>query len=785
MNAKLAAVAFAAMIAAMSFPASAQSISYYQTGEEFAGPFPSWKSVKEFGAKGDGSTDDAAAIGKALKALKNTNAKTWNVLYFPAGTYMIGQPVYYTDRVNDDYTGLRIVGEDPATTLIKCMDTFPVATGGVAQGAMVRLDGTYGNICRISFDGNHRASIGLLRDGVYGTDWRITDMFFSNLATGIQYGGSSDQGQDLTAIMRCRFSRCGTGLKMTNQNCMGIYAWYCLFEDCRTAIDNGGGFAMPMCDVFLRSAVVDITTGQNGYPVLNNTSVGSKMFLDISQSPWCMVMANNNKVYNATDATVMKNVDVALDNTILSRSGPGPVFSSGKPNFVCIGNTFTIPNPVKGAARSCVLEQKIVDASTLAVPSAIRLPGTPRNNHRKIFEIQENAGDIAAEIQSKITAASLEPAGSNPVVHFPKGEYSLKSTIVIPANRDLQLVGDGGAAGASGVSISWSGSGSGPCFRLLGPTRVTISDISFALAGRGADMMTVEDADQPGGRIYCDQVETMGNTEGQEAACDWLIDGVENSDVTVVNQYIGLAARAVEVRGGRFLRSGGSTNGQVSFINGYLWGNQPNTLNVVDGGRLLFAGYRNENNPKGLMTLNSSSSGVVTFACNQEGVAKYPTPAFNIDGFRGALNVVAQASWLFEKRSSPVFRIRGDGGRVSVLSIGNMLAGGLDTSAAQTPIWDDQSSPPANAGSFLNDGLYWNPPFNRQSLPNIYRKASGAAIDAELVLKGLSHLRAMRLEPPMNRPAGATDLKFIRSFVKLSKDRYGLVIKSGDGKGKP
>ena len=321
MNAKLAAVAFAAMIAAMSFPASAQSISYYQTGEEFAGPFPSWKSVKEFGAKGDGSTDDAAAIGKALKALKNTNAKTWNVLYFPAGTYMIGQPVYYTDRVNEDYTGLRIVGEDPATTLIKCMDTFPVATGGVAQGAMVRLDGTYGNICRISFDGNHRASIGLLRDGVYGTDWRITDMFFSNLATGIQYGGSSDQGQDLTAIMRCRFSRCGTGLKMTNQNCMGIYAWYCLFEDCRTAIDNGGGFAMPMCNVFLRSAVVDITTGQNGYPVLNNTSVGSKMFLDNSQSPWCMVMANNNKVYNATDATVMKNVDVALDNTILSRSG--------------------------------------------------------------------------------------------------------------------------------------------------------------------------------------------------------------------------------------------------------------------------------------------------------------------------------------------------------------------------------------------------------------------------------------------------------------------------------
>jgi len=142
-----------------------------------------------------------------------------------------------------------------------------------------------------------------------------------------------------------------------------------------------------------------------------------------------------------------------------------------------------------------------------------------------------------------------------------------------------------------------------------------------------------------------------------------------------------------------------------------------------------------------------------------------PDPRFDIDRFKGPLNVIAQASWLYEKRSSPVFRIRGDGSKTSMMSIGNMLAGGVDTSGAQTPIWDDQSFPAANAGSFLNDGLYWKPPFNRQSLPNISRRTSGATIDAQLVLKGLSHLRALRLEPPMNRPAGVTDLKFIRSFI--------------------
>ena len=31
------------------------AVEYYATGEEFAGPFPSWKNVKtDFGAKGDG-----------------------------------------------------------------------------------------------------------------------------------------------------------------------------------------------------------------------------------------------------------------------------------------------------------------------------------------------------------------------------------------------------------------------------------------------------------------------------------------------------------------------------------------------------------------------------------------------------------------------------------------------------------------------------------------------------------------------------------------------------------
>ena len=57
--------------------------------EEFLGPFPSWANVKtEFGAVGDGKTDDTAAIQRALDSVK-VNASPKKVLYFPAGRYRI------------------------------------------------------------------------------------------------------------------------------------------------------------------------------------------------------------------------------------------------------------------------------------------------------------------------------------------------------------------------------------------------------------------------------------------------------------------------------------------------------------------------------------------------------------------------------------------------------------------------------------------------------------------------------------------------------------------------
>jgi hypothetical protein len=61
-------------------------------------------SVKDFGAVGDGVTDDAAAFAAAIAAAKN--------VYVPAGTYEIGSNISIT-------TPVRIYGDGPAATVIE------------------------------------------------------------------------------------------------------------------------------------------------------------------------------------------------------------------------------------------------------------------------------------------------------------------------------------------------------------------------------------------------------------------------------------------------------------------------------------------------------------------------------------------------------------------------------------------------------------------------------------------------------------------------------------------
>jgi hypothetical protein len=69
-------------------------------------------NVRQFGAVGDGRSNDSAAVEQAVLAFRRANA---SVLYFPAGRYRISKPILHYDR-EDDRGGIRILGDGAEVT---------------------------------------------------------------------------------------------------------------------------------------------------------------------------------------------------------------------------------------------------------------------------------------------------------------------------------------------------------------------------------------------------------------------------------------------------------------------------------------------------------------------------------------------------------------------------------------------------------------------------------------------------------------------------------------------
>src|SRR6266540_5298343 len=101
------------------------------------------------------------------------------------------------------------------------------------------------------------------------------------------------------------------------------------------------------------------------------------------------------------------------------------------------------------------------------------------------------------QIQQAINSAVAQYNGQRPIVHIPEGTYNLANTVTIPANSDVQLVGDGMFA----TVLVYTGSGAGPTVQIQGPSHATLRDIGLNGSQR-VDALDVTNIDQPGSRVF-------------------------------------------------------------------------------------------------------------------------------------------------------------------------------------------------------------------------------------------------------------------------------------------
>ena len=201
--------------------ADAMGLSGLSAGDQIAvdtvgadGRPASWKkkardvlNVKDFGAKGDGSTDDTAAIQAAIDYAVATGRRS---VYFPAGTYIVTSPLHAQVK-----TGTTTVG---GATRSKYAYGMGLTLRGEQVGKTVlRKTGqaTYTIPANNNINGGSTVDTTLFFGGTEGTGLYVSDLSIENASTGECYAIYATRA-------RCVLERLNV---CTNSHGIYLYGW--------------------------------------------------------------------------------------------------------------------------------------------------------------------------------------------------------------------------------------------------------------------------------------------------------------------------------------------------------------------------------------------------------------------------------------------------------------------------------------------------------------------------------------------------------------------------------
>lgn len=736
--------------------------------EEFVGPFTSWRDLKrDYGAVGDGRTDDTGALQRALDEL--TRHEEACVLYLPAGTYRLTATVQTRRKEHTDCQGVSVIGEDPASTVLRW--------DGPADGTMFQWDAWYSRISRLTFEGRDRAGVGLCYGPAFSTYNETSDLVFRDIRNALVFGGEKTDGQAENEVLRCHFVKCETGVQTVNWNSMDIWVWYCTFEDCGRGIFNVMGNWHAWENLFRRSRVADVgIMNLMAFSVVNNTSVGSRCFLDFDTShTWgSPTSITGNRVLDPTGDVAMKLSNagpyLVVDNTFRC-GGQTRAVQMTWADQTFVGNTYTRTDAVVERGRFRRIEEKTVDARL--IPDTLpNLPPTPARRQCPIFEVK--AGADSRDIQMAIDQA-VTCTGQRPVVHLPMGQYHVDQTLIIPAGCDLQLMGDG--AGETATRLNWAGAENGVLLRLVGPTRATLRD--FYIHAPRARALLIENADQPGGRIFADQLNASGpheNVPGPVAAL--RVNGLVETDVLLrALQGSGNRGVWVDVIGGA--RTARPHN-QVSIFTGAT-GSAVGQYNVSRDGRLVVRGVYHERSSDSLNGLHLTDRGTLCIDATRFSYATSADAAtIGADDFHGLFTLATCMLMPVGTLETCRFELRGDGGGASVMALNDQFWVQQPGTSADT-VWRNLTEPRARGGLVgcnINTSNKEAAPRGFDFLANVgagpdpARSKSGAGplddrggVDDATLLRHLGPLRRARTWIPAATPRGVTDLRIHRVMV--------------------
>jgi hypothetical protein len=534
--------------------------------EESVGPFASWLDAQvDFGAVGDGMTDDTAALQAAIDALALGDAGV--VLFVPEGTYLLRSTLLVSGVAER-----AIVGVDPSLTTL--------AWDGSEGATMLRVVGSReARFERFGLDG--RGTPGVVGVSVEGASegddagLRLGELHLRDVTTGLvmgAHGGVVDRG---------RFDRVEErAVWASDDAARGWMLWDTTFEDCGTGLEaSPPARSIHAFDPrFVRSKRADASlAGRGPFVTSGGISRDGARFVDGTRddSLGAPTLLAANLVASSVPAPAVELAHrgpfMHWDNRYLAPSdAEGPIvrlLGASGCELVTAFNRYTTSPSVDSACRTRFLTESVL---ALELPDALDAPPPRTDRERAVFE-PLGLDDVAIRAALDEAASSGEP---RPVVHLPAGDYTIAATLDLVGG--VQLVGDGPS-----TRLRWAGAEGAPIVRIAGPSHATLR--SLRLDGEGlAAGIALEEADADRGQVHADGLLLRDNEFGLRAR------SLEGTRVVVRNgRHARHAAIALDVDGAKVAWVGGSGLDDAL------------AYRVAGGGRLVVEGVTLRATPEG------------------------------------------------------------------------------------------------------------------------------------------------------------------------------------------